>query len=65
MFYTNDGFTQDIDGKDIENSQILGWGDGFDVDLALADFKQNHSYLDDYNYQNIYAVGITETTLLK
>ena len=56
MFYTNDGFTQDTDGKEIENSQILGWGDGDDLNSALNDFKQKHNYLEEYNYQNISSI---------
>lgn len=58
MFYTNDGFTQDIDGKDIENCQILGWGEGVDINTATEDFNHNHSYLKDYKYENINSVEI-------
>lgn len=59
MFYTNDGFTQDIDGKDIENCQILGWGRGLDLDTATEDFNKNHSYLKDYKYENVISIEVT------
>lgn len=58
MFYTTDGFTQDADGKDIENCQILGWGNGNDEKSALMDFNQNHSYLKEYNFKDISVVEI-------
>ncbi len=38
MFYTSDGFTQDNQGKDIENCQILGWGKGKILNEAYDDF---------------------------
>lgn len=53
LFYTSDGFTQDIDGKDVENCQILGWGEGVDLESATQDFNVNHLYLNEYKYENI------------
>lgn len=62
LFYTDDGFTQDNDGKDIENSQILGWGSGIELNSAMENFKKNHKYLDEYNYEDIKAIEIITDT---
>jgi len=54
IFLTNEGTTfqpSDADiGDEIENAQVLGWGDGEDEDEAIRDFARNHSYLYDSTF---------------
>jgi hypothetical protein len=60
LFYTNDGFTQDANGKEIENCQLLGWGEGVSLAEATNDFHIKHSYLNNYTYENIVTVEIAQ-----
>ena len=53
IFYTTEGFTSDPNDKAINNTQILGSADGVDVTDAFKNFKQTHSYLQEYAFTSI------------
>jgi len=56
IFFTNEGFTQDPNHRDIPNMQILGHGDGKDIAEAFKSFKNNQSYLSEFSFKNIIAL---------
>ena len=56
IFFTKDGFTFDIDNKEISNMQILGDGFGNDILEAFKNFKIEHSYLKDFSFKNVMAI---------
>lgn len=56
IFFTKDGFTFDIDNKEISNMQILGDGFGKDISEAFKNFKIEHRYLKDFSFKNVMAI---------
>ena len=56
IFFTKDGFTFDIDNKEISNMQILGDGFGKDIFEAFKNFKIEHRYLKDFSFKNVMAI---------
>ena len=56
IFFTKDGFTFDIDNKEISNMQILGDGFGNDIFEAFKNFKNEQKYLKDFTFKNIMAI---------
>lgn len=58
IFYTNDGFTQDINAKEIDNCQILGESSGENLEDAILNFKKEYSYLSEYQYTNILVIQV-------
>lgn len=56
IFFTKDGFTLDIDNKEISNMQILGDGFGKDIFEAFKNFKIEHKYLKDFSFKNVMAI---------
>ncbi len=59
IFFTNDGFTQDKNQKEINNMQILGSAEGVDILEAFRNFKIAHSYLlTDYSFKDVMAQEI-------
>ena len=56
IFFTKDGFTFDIDNKEISNMQILGDGFGNDILEAFKKFKIEHKYLKDFSFKNVMAI---------
>ena len=65
MFYTRDGFTQDNQGKDIENCQILGWGKGTNLNEAYEAFGVENDYLNKYDFSTITGVEVLEEAIIK
>ena len=55
LFFTTEGFTSDPNDKAINNTQILGSADGADVTEAFKNFKQTHSYLQEYAFTSVVA----------
>ena len=55
IFYTRDGFTQDINNKEIENMQVLGFSRGIDKNSAYKDFIKNFDKNNEYCYKEIVA----------
>ncbi len=39
IFYTTCGFTEDMNGNDTENCQVLGWGKGQNPEDAFEELK--------------------------
>ena len=56
IFFTKDGFTFDIDNKEISNMQILGDGFGKDIFEAFKNFKKEQAYLKDFTFKNVMAI---------
>ena len=50
IFYTNNGFTQDLSRNEIENCQVLGWANGKNPNNAFENFKKENPNLD---FENI------------
>ena len=65
MFYTSDGFTQDNNGKEIENCQILGWANGIDAMGAYKNFQPEHEYLSEYDFNSTVAIEVLEEIVIK
>ena len=55
MFYTRDGFTLDINNKDIENMQILGFVQGIDTTSAYKNFRKIFNQNNEYYFKEIIA----------
>lgn len=53
IFYTANGFTQDLNGSEIENCQILGWSDGINPDNAFNNFKKENRFVKNFNFDDI------------
>lgn len=56
VFYTTDGFTQDLKNNDIENCQILGFAKGKNVSEAYNNLLLENNYLKNYSFNNILAI---------
>lgn len=56
IFYTIDGFTQDLKNKNIENCQILGFAKGRNVSEAYNNLLLENNYLKNYCFNNILAM---------
>lgn len=56
IFFTKDGYTYDLDNKEIENLQILGTAEGIDILEAFKQFKISHSYLKRFNFKEVIAL---------
>lgn len=50
IFYTTEGFTQDLNKNDIENCQVLGWANGSNEKDAFDNFRKENSSI---NFRNI------------
>lgn len=55
IFYTRDGFTQDINNKNIENMQILAFSQGVNKDSAYKNFRKNFNQNKEYCFNEIIA----------
>ena len=53
IFYTRDGFTQDINNKDIENMQILGFAQGINKNTAFENFKKEFNQNNEFCFNEI------------
>lgn len=58
IFYTIDGFTQDTLLNETENCQLLGIGQGNNVENAFDKFLIENEYIKDYSYNRIMAYEI-------
>ena len=56
IFFTDEGYTQDSNNKEISNMQILGSADGKDTVEAFKNFKEDHSYLTKFSFKNVIAL---------
>jgi len=56
IFFTSDGYTYDISHKKANNMQLLGHGEGVDINEAFEKFKTHQSYIYKQNYKNILAI---------
>lgn len=59
IFFTNEGFTQDPNHKEISNMQILGDGSGENILEAFKNFKHNQSYLSSFAFKEVTALEYT------
>lgn len=58
IFYTTDGFTEDMNNRSIDNCQILGFANGSSIKEAYNNFLFDNDYLKDYTYDNILALEV-------
>lgn len=58
IFYTTDGFTQDLQLNETENCQLLGTGEGINVTKAYEDLFIKNMYIKKHAYKNIMAYEI-------
>jgi len=56
IFFTDEGFTQDPNDKEIANMQILGTGNGNEILEAFKNFKDNQSYLSEFSFKEVIAL---------
>jgi len=56
IFFTNEGFTQDPNNKEISNMQILDTGNGNGILEAFKNFKHNQSHLSEFSFTEVIAV---------
>lgn len=64
IFYTTDGFTQDLNNKDIENCQLLGFAKGKNVSEAYDNLLLENNYLKNYSFCNIFAMETNGTPIV-
>jgi len=57
IFYTTEGYTfqpnSENDIPDVENCQILGWGKGNTVEEAFDNFKEESTWLEDLEFDEV------------
>ncbi len=53
IFYTLDGFTENKNGQNIENCQILGWQNGKNEKEAFNNFKKENSNIENICCQEL------------
>jgi hypothetical protein len=57
IFYTTEGFTylpgSRCDMPDVENCQVLGWGNGMNAKDALSDFKKQNRWLKSSKFNEV------------
>lgn len=63
VFYTTDGYTEDMNNKSIENCQILGFANGNNIKVAYNNFLLENSYLRNYTYNNVLALEVKGTSV--
>ncbi|MEF2176055.1 MAG: hypothetical protein V3575_06265 [Candidatus Absconditabacteria bacterium] len=54
IFLTFEGFTQQPDGTEVENVQMLGVGEGIDSKQAFENIKQQNEWLIESSFDEIY-----------
>ena len=55
IFYTKEGFSQDINNNDVENMQVLGFAKGIDVVSACEDFRKNFNLSEEFCFNEVIA----------
>jgi hypothetical protein len=53
IFYTNEGYTQDDNKRDIENCQIIGWAKGDTPTEAFKNLKQEYRHLKEMSFNEV------------
>ncbi len=53
IFYTTEGFTQDLKNNDVENCQIIDWIEGKSPKNAFQNLKKENQFLKQVNFDNI------------
>ena len=57
IFFTTEGFTQAPDGKDIENSQMLGRSYGKDKHDALQNLLKENPWIEQRGFDSCKVIG--------
>ena len=64
IFYTNEGFTflpdSESDVPDVENCQVLGWGNGISARDAFNDFKKQNHWLKNSKFNEVICVELKD-----
>lgn len=58
LFYTADGYTQDLELNDTENCQIIGISNGSTLSQAYSNLIEENSYILTNKYKNIMALEL-------
>ena len=61
LFLTPDGVTYsspELNEPDVDNFQVLGYGQGSDEDVAFVDFKSKNPWLEDTEFEETISVEI-------
>jgi len=53
VLITPDGFTQDMEGADVENCQVLGCAEGRDFGEAFKKFNRENAWFSGFKFENI------------
>lgn len=63
LFITPDGITYsspELNEPDVDNYQILGYGEGFNENEAFKDFKSQHPWLKDTKFEEAICIEIKQ-----
>jgi len=67
IFLTNEGFTLQPHSEDyepdIENMQVIGFGEGGSVDGALENMLEHNSYIEKTTFNKVYGIEIKDDRL--
>ena len=58
IFLTNEGFAEAPNGRNIENSQVLGYGNWSTLDEAIDNFVKECPYILKYGYDRFFAMEL-------
>ena len=65
IFVTNEGYTYQPNSEsqepDIENSQVMGYGDGIDAQAAFKNLLKENEYIKDTSFNEIIAFELKKT----
>ena len=61
IFLTKEGRAQDVEGKEVESLQVLGFGSGTDEASAFENFRAENSYLQEYNFNDTTALELADS----
>lgn len=64
LFYSSDGFTYDNLHNEANNMQVLGHGEGININEAFSHFKQNQSYIKKQAFNNVMAIQTVGDSIL-
>jgi hypothetical protein len=60
LLFTPDGFTQDMEGADTENCQVLGCAAGRDLSDAVKRFRDDNNWINGYKYESIHGYELKD-----
>ena len=61
LIYTAQGWTEDPNGNEVDNCQILGRAEGYDKDEALDNFLKNNPWVENDGYDDFMLVQLHDS----